>query len=125
MSRFPLFLACPAILAFGLGLSGCGGPEEASPGHQGPEAAGHGHGDQTHHGEPEDSALEAALAKLPAADRAAAEKQRICPVSGQLLGSMGTPIKVTVKGQEVFLCCAGCKKSIEDDPDTYLAKLNK
>lgn len=36
--------------------------------------------------------------------------QEICPVSGQKLGAMGTPVKVEV-GQEkeqIFLCCRGC-----------------
>lgn len=36
--------------------------------------------------------------------------QQICPISGQKLGSMGPPIKVTVGEQKevVFLCCKGC-----------------
>jgi YHS domain-containing protein len=63
------------------------------------------------------------LAELSAEDRAAAEKQRVCPVSGDLLGAMGKPVKVVVKGQTVFLCCPNCKKEITQDPDKYLAKL--
>src|SRR6476469_7672944 len=35
----------------------------------------------------------AALAKLSAEDRAIAEKQKVCPVSGEPLGTMGAPIK--------------------------------
>ncbi len=78
-------------------------------------------------GKESDKAAEiaAALEKLAAEDRAAAEKQKVCPVSGQPLGSMGTPVKVTVKGQTLFLCCPGCKPAIEKDPDKYLAKLGK
>ncbi|REJ65715.1 MAG: hypothetical protein DWQ31_17410 [Planctomycetota bacterium] len=34
--------------------------------------------------------------------------QGICPISGQQLGSMGTPIKVQVGEETVFLCCKGC-----------------
>ena len=34
--------------------------------------------------------------------------QEICPISGQRLGSMGTPIKVQVGEEAVFLCCKGC-----------------
>ena len=63
------------------------------------------------------------LAELSAEDRALAEKQRICPVSGEPLGSMGKPVKVTVKGRTVFLCCDGCEAEIKKDPDKYLAKL--
>jgi YHS domain-containing protein len=36
--------------------------------------------------------------------------QEICPISGQKLGSMGTPIKVKVGEETVFLCCKGCMK---------------
>lgn len=66
-----------------------------------------------------------ALAKLSPADRQKAEAQKMCPVSDEPLGSMGVPIKVTAKGQEVFLCCKGCQKDFEADPDKYLAKLKK
>ena len=38
------------------------------------------------------------LAQLALEDRAAAEKQKICPVSGQPLGGMGKPYKTSVKG---------------------------
>jgi YHS domain-containing protein len=65
-----------------------------------------------------------ALASLSEADRAAALAQKICPVSGEKLGEMGAPFKVTVKGREVFLCCPNCKDKIEANPDEYLAKLD-
>lgn len=70
-----------------------------------------------------DSKIAEALAALSPADRAAAEKQKVCPVSGETLGAMGTPKKVLVKGREVFICCDGCRRALEDDPDKYLAKL--
>jgi YHS domain-containing protein len=63
------------------------------------------------------------LAKLSSEDRALAENQEVCPVSGQPLGSMGTPYKVTVQGREVLLCCPGCETKIKGDPEKYLAKL--
>lgn len=34
--------------------------------------------------------------------------QEICPVSGQKLGSMGTPVKVKIGEEFLFLCCKGC-----------------
>ena len=64
-----------------------------------------------------------AMASLSPEDRAAAEKQRVCLVTGEPLGSMGAPVKVTVKGRDVFLCCEGCRESLLKDPDKYLAKL--
>jgi Cu(I)/Ag(I) efflux system membrane fusion protein len=41
------------------------------------------------------------------------------------LGSMGTPIKVDVKGRAVFICCEGCRESLLAEPKKYLAKLSK
>lgn len=61
-----------------------------------------------------------AMADLSKEDRELAMAQEICPVAGKPLGSMGTPIKVDVKGQPVFLCCNGCRDSLLKDPDKYL-----
>jgi hypothetical protein len=68
--------------------------------------------------------VRAALAGLSASDRESAERQRICPVSGELLGSMGEPIKLDVEGREVWICCAGCERPLRDNPEEHLAKLN-
>jgi len=35
--------------------------------------------------------------------------QKICPVMGEPLGSMGTPIKVKIGEEELFLCCEACR----------------
>jgi Cu(I)/Ag(I) efflux system membrane fusion protein len=64
-----------------------------------------------------------ALAKLSPEDRALAKKQRTCPVADTLLGSMGPPRKVEVKGKSVFICCERCRKSLLKEPEKYLAKL--
>ncbi|MCY2995825.1 MAG: hypothetical protein NTY19_49450 [Planctomycetota bacterium] len=80
-------------------------------------------GSQTKTMSPDNSTQEA-LAALSEADRAAAEKQRVCPVTDKPLGTMGKPYKVQVKGQTVFLCCDGCEEELQKDPDKYLTKLN-
>lgn len=36
--------------------------------------------------------------------------QKICPVMGKSLCSMGEPVKAKVGDQTVFLCCKGCLK---------------
>jgi hypothetical protein len=64
-----------------------------------------------------------AFAELSAADQAVALAQKICPVSGEALGGMGTPIKVSVGGRDVFICCESCKEPLLAEPDKYLAKL--
>jgi hypothetical protein len=68
----------------------------------------------------------AAMAELPAEDRLAAEAQKFCAVEQRsLLGSMGTPFKVMVEVQPVFLCCEGCKEAALRDPQTTLAAVAK
>ena len=67
--------------------------------------------------------IKANLASLSTEDRALAEKQKICPVSGGALGAMGTPKKLSVAGHDVFICCEGCEKPLTSEPDKYLAKL--
>ncbi len=46
-----------------------------------------------------------------------------CPVSGEKLGEMGKPFTFTYKDQEVKLCCKGCKKDFDKNPDKYIAKI--
>ena len=68
-------------------------------------------------------AIAKALTTLSSADRSLAERQRVCPVTDMPLGSMGTPIKVSVNGRLVFICCEGCRERLLAEPVKYLAKL--
>jgi hypothetical protein len=73
-----------------------------------------------------DAKLTAGLAKLSPADRKIAAEQRFCPVLTQnRLGSMGAPVKLTVGGETVLLCCAGCKEKALSDPVATLAKVKE
>ncbi len=45
---------------------------------------------------------------LTEADRLHADAQKICPVSGQQLGSQGEPVKIQAGEQIAFLCCREC-----------------
>lgn len=65
-----------------------------------------------------------ALAELPAADRTAVQRQKICPVTGLPLGSMGAPIKAAAGERVVWLCCEGCQASFAKDPAKHLKKLS-
>jgi len=67
----------------------------------------------------------AEVKKLPASESDQALKQLLCPVSGENLGSMGVPLKVTAAGQTFFLCCKGCNKDVLADPAAVVAKLKK
>jgi len=58
--------------------------------------------------------------KLQAA-AAAIARQKICPVSGKPLGSMGDPVAVDANGQTVYVCCAGCVDAVRANPAKYAA----
>ena len=65
------------------------------------------------------------VASVPASEQqlatAAIVRQKICPVSGKPLGSMGDPVAVDVNGQRLFVCCEGCVNAIKGNPDKYAA----
>ncbi len=63
------------------------------------------------------------IAKLPAIDRPLALAQRLCPVTGYPLGSMGVPLRVTLNDQTVFLCCPGCQRKAAKKPAEMLHKV--
>jgi Cu(I)/Ag(I) efflux system membrane fusion protein len=52
-----------------------------------------------------------------------AEEQKICPVEGAELGTMGPPIAVEIAGQTLWTCCDACPPKLKANPDKYLAKL--
>lgn len=75
---------------------------------------------------PEDtpSKIAAALAKLSPSDRAIAQAQGSCPVLDESpLGAMGVPVKVTVDGQDVFVCCQSCVKQATKESAATLRRV--
>ena len=135
-------LSLAAVVLFSLAIAGCNtntsvttpAPNASSQGHDhdGHDHAGHdhdGHGHDGHghaHGDedidPNKIALN--LAKLSEEDRVLAEKQEICLVGGELLGSMGVPEKVDVDGTLIFMCCRACEGEILDNKEKYIALVN-
>ncbi len=116
-------LAVAAIM-----MAGCSGTSPAPTQSDNSSASSdtHDHGDHDHGAAGSDmEKMKVELAKLSPEDAASAEKQHFCPVSGEMLGSMGAPIKVDVKGESVWICCDGCKQKVLDNPDEYLAKIHK
>ena len=107
-----------------IGLAGC--PSKPANNSEVPAGASinhdHEHGD---HDVTDMEKMKAELAKLSPEDAALAEKQHMCPVSDEMLGTMGPPLKVDVNGTQVWICCEGCRKELLANPDKYLAKLNK
>ncbi len=71
-------------------------------------------------GVPDEVAAE--RAKFSPEDRALEDAQEWCAVSTDgRLGSMGPPLKLDIEGQPVFVCCKGCKRKAETDPEMTLA----
>jgi Cu(I)/Ag(I) efflux system membrane fusion protein len=69
--------------------------------------------------------IQAGLKRLAPADRALAEAQKYCPLTGSRLGAMGMPGKVMVKDTPVFICCEGCEDDVRANPGKTLAKVKE
>lgn len=68
------------------------------------------------------------IAKLDAAVVKQQEKAyplETCPVSGEKLGSMGTPVNLVVGTTLVRLCCNGCKGPFNLQPAKYIAMVHE
>jgi hypothetical protein len=121
----PLFV----VIAFAFFAVGCQQAESpASPARSASahtDADGHSHEDGVHD-DGEEAEIAEAMAALSPEDRKAAEAQKFCAVSTKsLLGSMGTPVKLDIKGEPVFLCCSGCNSSALKNPDETLVTVAK
>lgn len=115
MIRFQM-IALSGFVALAVGLTGCNQNEPAA---KSPPAQTPASGEAT-----DDLAIE--RAKLAPEDRALVEAQEWCVIStDERLGSMGPPLKLDIMGQPVFICCKGCKRKAEADPDKTLAKVEE
>ncbi len=45
--------------------------------------------------------------------------QAVCPVSGQKLGAHGAPLKVKIGEETLFVCCQGCLKGKQVNPQHW------
>jgi hypothetical protein len=62
---------------------------------------------------------------LPQADSRPITEQKTCPIMGKPLGSMGTPVKVVLNNQPVFLCCEACEAQAKEHAAQTLAKVKE
>ena len=100
------FCAVPVALV-AVALAGCGGAGS-------PSAA-------TTSTSTSADAVAAERVKLSPDDRILVDAQEWCAVSTEeRLGSMGPPLKLDIQGQPVFVCCKGCKRKAEADPEKTL-----
>lgn len=65
--------------------------------------------------------LSAALMAAPANQAPKPATNTKCPVMGEKVNPAKSP-RVVVRGHEYFLCCKGCEKKLQADPDKYLEK---
>jgi YHS domain-containing protein len=63
--------------------------------------------------------------KDKSSDKAKAYPLKTCITDGEKLGSMGKPYTFVYKGQEVKLCCQGCKADFDKDPAKYLKQIEE
>ncbi|MBE7496142.1 MAG: hypothetical protein HS117_14460 [Verrucomicrobiaceae bacterium] len=49
----------------------------------------------------------------------------VCIVSGNKLGSMGTPVTKVHDGQQLKFCCEPCVDEFNENPAKFMAKLPK
>lgn len=49
----------------------------------------------------------------------------VCIVSGNKLGSMGTPVTKIHEGRQVKFCCEPCVEEFDANPAKFMAKLPK
>jgi hypothetical protein len=115
----------PASLVIPLLLVGCQGYPDKHPSDGGGTQAAHGPS-KPNEAEDTEAEIREHLAKLGPEDRKLAEQQKYCAIdSDNRLGEMGVPVKVMIKDEPVFLCCKGCKKEAEKDPDKTLARVKE
>lgn len=48
-------------------------------------------------------------------------QNKICPVTGESVDSMGGSIPVLANGYTISVCCEGCISNVQKDPAKYLA----
>lgn len=126
-----LFVTTFITALVGLVLSGCNSStstDQPAPNTSSATDERHEHDEHAHHENNSQSGMEkmkAELAKLSPEDAASAERQHFCPVSGEMLGTMGAPKEIDVNGQQVWICCEHCVEQLLANPDEYFAKLKK
>ena len=110
MSHSAAYSLWAVSAALGAVLLGCSAEPEAGPAATtaAPPAKSSTAGSSRGQVSEEEAGVKESVAKLSPEDRALAEAQETCPVTGELLGSMGAPIKVAVEGRDVFVCYEGC-----------------
>jgi len=70
------------------------------------------------------AAADTSLVLKPSPERVKAAKvvgNKICPISGDEIGSMGPGKTVIYQGKAVQLCCGGCLKKFAKEPAKHLA----
>lgn len=138
LTKFIPFLLVGMLI---LGIYGCNSPEsdpvtppappasDTADDHADHDRGDHGDHDHGDHATADSDSpmakMMSGLKELSPEDYASAMAQHMCPVTGEMLGTMGAPEKIDVNGKSVWICCDGCKDKLLADPDKYLAKLKR
>jgi hypothetical protein len=80
--------------------------------------------DRNKHAMRHDDAMQESEA-APSAERVKPYPLDYCVVSGDKLGGeMGEPFVIVHEGREIKFCCKGCVKDFNEDPASFLAKID-
>ena len=102
MKTIAKLILLPITAAFALSFTGCGKSDSGD----------HQHDDHDHSAAVEDSSTGTSDYPLTT-----------CVVSGEALGSMGTPVEVVHNGVTVKLCCKSCIDDFKATPEVFVAKV--
>lgn len=104
MARFPMMALALTVFASGFSTMSV----SADDGHE--HAADHDHAGHDHAAmQKAEKKISESLSSLSSEDQKLTVAQRFCPMMAySRLGAMGTPIKLTIEGEPVFVCCKGC-----------------
>ena len=125
MNALGVTLICAAVAAWGCSKSNQLAELAHDHDHDEDECLCHACHDHDHHAHPTLEDIKEHLAQLNSEDRKLAEAQGFCVVrKDTALGSMGVPVKLTIEGRPVFLCCEHCKEVALKDPKATLVTLD-
>jgi hypothetical protein len=59
------------------------------------------------------------VAAVNDSDREGIARQGKCPVTGEFLGGHGTPVKLLIGSQTLYLCCRACIDEVTSAPERF------
>ena len=119
-------LAASVLSAMLLGIAGCGDAATSNPGAMKQPSTVSAQPKKSP--DEEEREVQQSLAGLSPEDRKLVEEQRYCPIMGTRLGTTtdnGEIRKITLNGQQFFVCCHDCEENAKLQPARTLARVKE